>query len=72
MIKLRSFHSTGTHHDSSSLDGCKVLPYTPSTMIRSFRHKGLKSLHLRGDTSAVRFDHVARLRRLLASLDVAQ
>ncbi|MCE0913021.1 MULTISPECIES: type II toxin-antitoxin system RelE/ParE family toxin [unclassified Pseudomonas] len=41
-------------------------------MIRSFRHKGLKSLHLQGDTSGVRFDHVARLRRLLASLDVAQ
>ncbi|MBI47666.1 MAG: Killer protein [Marinobacter sp.] len=41
-------------------------------MIRSFRHKGLRALHQRGDPSGVRADHVARLRRLLASLDVAQ
>ncbi|WP_338527013.1 type II toxin-antitoxin system RelE/ParE family toxin [Pseudomonas batumici] len=41
-------------------------------MIRRFRHKGLKVLHQRGDTSGVRADHVARLCRLLASLDVAQ
>ncbi|MFK3771500.1 type II toxin-antitoxin system RelE/ParE family toxin [Pseudomonas sp. NPDC089406] len=41
-------------------------------MIRSFRHKGLRSLYLRGDSSGVRFDHVARLKRLLASLAVAQ
>lgn len=41
-------------------------------MIRRFRHKGLKALHQRGETSGVRADHVARLRRLLASLDVAQ
>ncbi|MBD3697596.1 type II toxin-antitoxin system RelE/ParE family toxin [Klebsiella pneumoniae] len=36
-------------------------------MIRSFRHKGLRALHQRGDTSGVRADHIARLRRLLAS-----
>lgn len=41
-------------------------------MIRSFRHKGLRALHQRGDTSGVRADHVARLCRLLASLDVAR
>ncbi|MEX5586543.1 MAG: type II toxin-antitoxin system RelE/ParE family toxin [Gammaproteobacteria bacterium] len=41
-------------------------------MIRSFRHKGLKILYQRGDTFGVRADHVARLRRLLASLEVAQ
>ena len=41
-------------------------------MIRSFRHKGLRALYQRGDTSGVRADHVPRLRRLLASLDVAQ
>jgi len=41
-------------------------------MIRSFRHKGLKALHQHGDPSGVRADHVARLRRLLAALDVAQ
>ncbi|WP_397459859.1 type II toxin-antitoxin system RelE/ParE family toxin [Pseudomonas asplenii] len=41
-------------------------------MIRRFRHKGLKALHQRGETSGVRADHVARLLRLLASLDVAR
>ncbi|MGB9089773.1 MAG: type II toxin-antitoxin system RelE/ParE family toxin [Pseudomonas farsensis] len=41
-------------------------------MFRSFRHKGLRLMYQRGDTSGVRGDHVARLRRLLASLEVAQ
>ncbi|HBO0859778.1 type II toxin-antitoxin system RelE/ParE family toxin [Pseudomonas aeruginosa] len=41
-------------------------------MIRSFRHKGLRALHERRDASGVRADHAARLRRLLATLDVAQ
>lgn len=41
-------------------------------MIISFRHKGLKALHQRGDTSGVRADHTKRLIRLLASLEVAQ
>ncbi|WP_449434825.1 type II toxin-antitoxin system RelE/ParE family toxin [Pseudomonas putida] len=40
-------------------------------MIRSFRHKGLRQLHSQGDASGVRADHVARLRRLLASLEIA-
>ena len=54
------------------LKKCKAWPYTSIIMIRSFRHKGLRALHQRGDPSGVRADHVARLRRLLASLDVAQ
>lgn len=41
-------------------------------MIRSFRHKGLRALHERGDVSGVRADHVPRLRRLLSALEVAQ
>ena len=41
-------------------------------MIKSFRHKGLRLLYQREDASGVRADHVARLRRLLASLEVAQ
>lgn len=41
-------------------------------MILRFRHKGLKALHQRGDTSGVRADHVERLRRLLAYLEEAQ
>ncbi|WP_144175723.1 type II toxin-antitoxin system RelE/ParE family toxin [Pseudomonas sp. Kh13] len=41
-------------------------------MIISFRHKGLRLLHQQRDSSGVRADHVNRLRRLLASLEVAQ
>lgn len=41
-------------------------------MIRSFRHKGLRLLYQRRDSSGVRADHVDRLRRLLASLEIAQ
>lgn len=40
-------------------------------MIKSFKHKGLKALHNKGDASGVRAEHVARLRRLLLLLDVA-
>lgn len=73
---MLTFHHTypGKHHEhlSSTLDKCKVKPYTLKIMIRSFRHKGLRALYLRGDTSGVRADHVTRLRRLLASLDVAK
>ena len=41
-------------------------------MIKSFRHKGIKALYLTGSAKGVRADHVARLRRILASLDVAK
>ena len=41
-------------------------------MIKSFRHKGLEKLHEDGDARGVQPAHVARLRRLLASLDDAQ
>ncbi|WCM96083.1 type II toxin-antitoxin system RelE/ParE family toxin [Acidovorax sp. GBBC 1281] len=41
-------------------------------MIRSFQHKGLRVLYQRGDASGVRADHVQRLQRLLASLEVAR
>jgi proteic killer suppression protein len=40
-------------------------------MIKTFRHKGLKTLYTSGSTRGVRVDHVARLRRLLAALDQA-
>ncbi len=67
-------HSQELRHaiPSKPIEQCKARPYTTITMIRRFRHKGLKALHQRGDTSGVRADHVARLRRLLSSLDVAQ
>ncbi len=48
-----------------------ALPYTLG-MIKSFRHKGIKALYLTGNAKGVRADHVARLRRVLASLDVAK
>ncbi|MNO78166.1 Toxin HigB-1 [compost metagenome] len=56
----------------NQLEMCKVLPYTLTPMIRSFRHKGLRTLYQRGEVSGMRADHIARLRRLLAALDVAQ
>lgn len=40
-------------------------------MIKSFRHKGLKALHTKGDAKGVKAEHVSRLLRLLASLEVA-
>jgi proteic killer suppression protein len=41
-------------------------------MIISFRHKGLETLYRTGSISGVRGDHVGKLRRILAMLDVAQ
>ena len=41
-------------------------------MIKSFRHKGIKALYLTGNAKGVRADHVARLRRVLSVLDIAQ
>ena len=39
---------------------------------QEFQAQGLRLLHQQRDSSGVRADHVNRLRRLLASLDVAQ
>jgi proteic killer suppression protein len=40
-------------------------------MIKSFRHKGLKSLFETGDPSRVQAAHVRRLRSILAMLNTA-
>ena len=40
-------------------------------MIRSFRHRGLKRLYVRGDRRGLRPDLVARIERILTVLDVA-
>jgi proteic killer suppression protein len=40
-------------------------------MIKTFRHKGLKTLYLTGNAKGVRADHVSRLRRVLSALDIA-
>ena len=37
-------------------------------MIRSFRHKGLKRLFEKGNTSGIQCDHIGRIRRILALL----
>lgn len=41
-------------------------------MIRSFRHRGLKRLYERGDSSRIRPQSVDTLEEILALLDVAQ
>jgi toxin HigB-1 len=41
-------------------------------MIRSFRHKGLKRLYLDDDARSLNADHVEKLRRILARLDIAK
>lgn len=40
-------------------------------MIMTFRHKGLKALHEKGQTRGIRQDHIHRLLLLLAQLDVS-
>jgi proteic killer suppression protein len=41
-------------------------------MIKSFRHKGLRSLFESGNAAGVQASHVKRLRMQLAALDTAQ
>jgi toxin HigB-1 len=41
-------------------------------MIRSFRHRGLKLLHERGDDSRVHAAHRKRIARILGYLDLAR
>ena len=40
-------------------------------MIKSFRHRGLKRLHERGETAQVRADMLEKIENILARLDVA-
>lgn len=40
-------------------------------MIRSFKTRALKRLYEKGDQSGISPDHVARVKRILAHLDVA-
>jgi proteic killer suppression protein len=41
-------------------------------MIKSFKHRGLKHLFEKGDTSKVRADQVAKIRRVLQRLNAAR
>jgi toxin HigB-1 len=45
---------------------------TTGTMIKTWRHKGLKAFFESGNKSGIRADHASRLRRQLARLDVAK
>lgn len=40
-------------------------------MIVSFRHKGLETFYRSGSTRGIQADHAAKLKRMLAALDVA-
>jgi toxin HigB-1 len=40
-------------------------------MIKSFRHKGLENLFLKGQTKGVKADHIKKLRQILAVLNAA-
>ena len=40
-------------------------------MITGFRHKGLEAFYMTGTTRGIQVAHVAKLRRILALLDVA-
>jgi toxin HigB-1 len=41
-------------------------------VIQTIRHRGLKRLHLRGDTSGLRADQAGRIQDVLAHLDQAE
>jgi proteic killer suppression protein len=41
-------------------------------MIRSFRHRGLKLLHQRGDASRIHASHRTRIARILSYLNMAR
>lgn len=40
-------------------------------MIKSFKHKGLEAFFCRGDSSGLNQKHIARIRRILATIDAA-
>ncbi len=40
-------------------------------MIKTIKHKGIKKLFYKGDSSGVKADHVKKLRMILSRLDVA-
>ena len=41
-------------------------------MIRSFQHKGLENLFLKGQTKGVKADHIKKLRQILAVLNAVK
>ena len=57
-------------NDSEAIDRCTGTRYNPS-MIRSFRHRGLRRLYERGDPSRIGADQLDRITLALADLDAA-
>ena len=55
---------------SEAIDRCTGTRYNPS-MIRSFRHRGLRRLYERGDPSRIGADQLDRITLALADLDAA-
>ena len=55
---------------SEAIDRCTGTRYNPS-MIRSFRHRGLRRLYERDDPSRMGADQLDRITLALADLDVA-
>lgn len=53
-----------------TLEQCAVTAYS-GKVIKSFRHRGLKRLYERAESSGVRADQLKRIRDVLAHLDVA-
>ena len=53
------------------VDNCQVTPYA-STVIVSFRHRGLKALYDGRTQRRVAPEHVRKLRRILALLDLSK
>jgi len=54
-----------------SLDKCNFTPYN-SSMIKSFKHKGLKLLWEEGKTSKLPADQIRRIEMMLEVVDSAQ
>lgn len=56
----------------SPLDARNVTRYSIYVVIKSFQHKGLKTLFETGSRAGIEPHHASRLRRQLAQLDVAK
>jgi proteic killer suppression protein len=56
---------------ANELDTCIVTRYNPS-VIKSFRHKGVRSFFRRGTRAGIQGAHAAKLARQLQRLDVAR
>ena len=56
--------------EAAAIDRCTGTRYN-HTMIRSFRHRGLRRLYERGDPSKIGGDQLDRITLALADLDVA-